>query len=172
MVPSHFLLGEQHLGHGVLLRHTWELWNFIFTVSLELDCNYTSLVVENFIGNPFEDRGWKPGFAEGKRNFCCWSQAGSRVASLVCPWSKTLRSATLPGVSESMAFVRLRHVSWQHNDLEPNFWDAEPPLLSPCNLHSGQWSWESNPSKWAAYQMRVRRRLTTCRSLLGVSLAL
>lgn len=131
-VPSHFLLEEQHLGHGVLLRHTWELWNFISTVSLELDCNYTSLVVENFIGNPFEGRGWKPGFAEGKRNFCCWSQAGSRVASLVCLWSKTLRSATLPGVSESMAFVRLRHVSWQHNDLEPNFWDAEPPSFPPA----------------------------------------
>lgn len=132
VVPSQFLLGEQHLGNGVLLRHAWELQNFIFTVSLELDWNYTSLVVENFIGNPFEDRGWKPGFAEGKRNFCCWSQAGSWVASLVCPRSKTLRSAMLPGISESMAFVRLRHVSWQHNDLEPNFRDAEPPSFPPA----------------------------------------
>lgn len=61
-----------------------------YCFSLELDWNYTSLVVENFIGNPFVDRGCKPGFAEGKRNFCCWSQL-ARVASSLCPWSKSLR---------------------------------------------------------------------------------
>lgn len=33
-----------------------------------------------------------------------------------------------------MAFVRLRHVSWQRNDLEPNFIDAEPPPLFPPQL--------------------------------------
>lgn len=38
-----------------------------------------------------------------------------------------LRSAVLPSIPESVAFVRLRHVSWQHHDLEPNFRDAEAP---------------------------------------------
>lgn len=104
-----------------------------FTLSLELDWNYTSLIAENFIGNPFEGRGWKPGFTEGKRNFCCWSQAGSELL----PWcvrglSRYAVSAVLLGVSQSMAFVRLRHVSWQHNDLEPNFRDAEPPSFPPA----------------------------------------
>lgn len=37
----------------------------------------------------------------------------------------------LPSISKSMAFVRLRHVSWQHNDLEPNFRDGQPPSFPP-----------------------------------------
>lgn len=45
-----------------------------------------------------------------------------------------MASAALLGVSQSMAFVRLRHVSWQHNDLEPNFRDAEPPSFPPLPL--------------------------------------
>lgn len=51
---------------------------------------------------------------------------------MVCPRSKTLRSAMLPSISEPMAFVRLRHVPWQHDDLEPNFRDAEPPSFPPA----------------------------------------
>lgn len=51
---------------------------------------------------------------------------------MVCLRSRTLRSAVLPGISESMAFVRLRHVSWQHDDLEPNLRDAEPPSFPPA----------------------------------------
>lgn len=81
-----------------------------------------------------------------------------------------LRSAALPSIPESVAFVRLRHVSWQHHDLEPNFRDAEAPPAPAARIQvSGA---ESKPSKYAAYQMGMRQRLATRRSLLSVSLAL